>query len=142
MQHFCQSDHKYDPIAQNEKLCPEISQYLEYVESAEYVKVRKRRSQTGLKGYFDPVAAIATDSALPGNVLPVPRYLNGKKHAGYNRSPDPEYKKISRVLPHNVWTNCFSVQMTRNINVIAHHRLLQGTDCPARFRQNRYLFKE
>ena len=31
MQHFCQSDHKYDPIAQNEKLCPEISQYLEYV---------------------------------------------------------------------------------------------------------------
>src|SRR5690606_33544663 len=142
MRHFCQSGHKCDPIAQNERLCLGISQYREYLGFAEYVKVRKRILQTGLQGYFDPVAVIAIDSVLPGNVLPVLRYLNGKKHAGYNRSPDPEYKKISRVLPHNVWTNCFSVQMTRNINVIAHHRLLQGTDCPARFRQNRYLFQE
>src|SRR5690606_19867579 len=97
---------------------------------------------TGPPVWVDPGVLIAIDSVLPGNVLPGLRYLNGKKHAGCNRSPDPEYKKIPRVLLHNAWTNCFLVRLTRNINVIAHHRLLQGTDCPARFRQNRSLFPE
>src|SRR5690606_12019370 len=137
---FCHLNHNHDPIVENDRLSLDTPQYRGYEDSWEYIQALRQIGRMGLAGYFDLLTSIGTDRTLPGNALKGLQYLGGRTHAACNRLPDPEYRKISRVLRHSVLTSYFSERMRGNINVTAHHRLRQGTGCLARFHQIHGLF--